>query len=93
MKSKTIYYETRCGLIPCKFLGWAKSPAHEVTGRYNAVIKLLRDGEGIAYKKDEVLHVPSWSVVHDAGVKDYLQMVRKAELPPVDEKQLIPTRW
>jgi len=93
MKSKKLYYETRCGLIPCKFLGWAKSPAHDVTGRYNAVIKLLRDGEGIAYKKGEVLHVPRRSVVYDAGVKGYHQMVRNAELPAVDENNLIAARW
>lgn len=67
MKSKAIYYETRCGLIPCKFLGWAKSPAHETTGNYNAVIKLSQDGEGIAYKKGD--SVECWELYRKKPVK------------------------
>ena len=89
----TIYYEagTPAYLIPCQFLGWAKTPAHDVTGCFNAVVKLKRSRG--AYHAGEVLHVPSWSVVTKSHVRDYHQYVRQAELPPRTEANTLPCRW
>lgn len=89
----TIYYEAGipATLIPCKFIGWAKSPAHELTGCINAVIRLKRSHG--AYRTGEVLHVPARSVVVKAGRRDYHQLVRSAPLPDVDRANLIPARW
>lgn len=89
----TIYYEAGipATLIPCQFIGWAKSPAHEFTGCFNAVIRLKRDSG--AYRKGEILHVWSRYVVVKAGRRDYRQLVRSAPLPDVDRANLIPARW
>lgn len=90
---QTIYVE--CGfpatLVPVSFIGWAKTPTHDVTGRFNAVVKLKRT-KG-AYQLGEVLHVPPYSVVHKAGRKNYHQLVKPAKLPPVDLVGLIPSRF
>lgn len=88
----TIYYEAGlpATLIPVKFLGWAKTPAHDLTGLYNAVIRLKRSRG--AYSCGEVLHVPARSVVEKAGRRDYFTRVRSATLPPVDPANLIPAR-
>lgn len=76
----TIYYETaRDGLIPCEFLGYAKSPAHPVTRCYNVVIRLKRTKGG--YQCGEILHLPTWVIVEKAGRRDYRQLVRTATLP------------
>lgn len=76
----TIYYETaRDGLIPCEFLGYAKSPAHAATGCYNVVIRMKRT-KG-SYQCGEILHTPAWTVVEKAGMSDYYQLVRTAALP------------
>lgn len=89
-----IYYETaRHGLIRCGFIGWAKSPAHEVTGCFNAVIKLREEVKGCGYHKGEILHVPAWHVVEKAGVRGYHQYVRKAKLPEIKTDELLPSRW
>lgn len=89
--TKTIYYETaRNGLIPCEFLGWAKTPAHETTGLYNAVIRLKRGKAG--YETGEVLHVPPFYVVVKSHVQDYHQYVKPAELPPVNPETVAGAR-
>lgn len=89
----TIYYEAGlpASLIPVQFIGWAKSPGHELTGCFNAVIRLKRSHG--AYQKGEVLHVPTWSVVEKAGRRDYFQLVRTAALPAIDPANLIPARY
>lgn len=89
---KTIYYEAGipASLIPVQFLGWAKTPAHELTGCFNAVIRLKRSRG--AYQCGEVLHVPARSVVIKAGRRDYFTRVRAAALPPIDPNNLIPAR-
>lgn len=87
----TIYYDAgRHGLIPVQFIGWAKTPAHDVTGGFNAVVKLKRAAG--AYLRGEVLHLPRWAVVEKAGVRDYHQRVRNATLPAVDLSKLIKAR-
>lgn len=88
----TIYYETGipARLVPVAFVGWAKTPIHDVTGRFNAVVRLKRATHG--YPCGTVLHVPVWSVVHKAGRRDYKQLVRPAALPPVDPLKLIDSR-
>lgn len=81
----TIYYETaRNGLIPCEFLGYAKSPAHDVTGCFNVVVRLKRAESGVmpGYVAGEVLHVPHRAIVEKAGRLQYHQLVRTAALPP-----------
>lgn len=77
----TIYYEAGipASLIPCQFIGWRKTPAHEVTGMWNAVIKLKRTHG--AYKTGEVLNVPPHRVVEKAGRRDFFIRVRNAQLP------------
>lgn len=90
----TIYYE--CGipatLIPVEFIGWSKTPAHDVTGQYNAVIR-LKKSHGSCYQKGEVLHLPSRCIVEKAGKSDYFIMVRQAALPDIDKENLIPCQW
>lgn len=88
----TIYFESGipATLIPVRFMGWAKSPAHDVTGCFNAVVRLKRAAPG--YACGEVLHVPAWSVVCKAGRRDYRQLVRPAPLPPIVPGELIPAR-
>ena len=88
----TIYYEAGlpATLIPVQFIGWAKSPAHDVTGCFNAVICLKRSHG--AYRAGEVLHVPRGSVVVKAFRRDYFQYVRPAPLPPIDPANLLPAR-
>lgn len=78
----TIYYEAGlpATLIPVQFLGYAESPAHDITCLYNVVIKLKRGSP--SYQSGEVLHVPLRAVVEKAGVRDYHQMVKPAALPP-----------
>lgn len=92
MAKTTIYYEAGlpATLIPVQFIGWSKSPIHEVTGAFNAVIKLKRTHG--AYKRGEVLHVPHRSVVVKAGQRNYFQLVRTAQLPAIDPENLIPSR-
>ena len=90
----TIYYE--CGipakLVPVQFIGYAKSPAHELTQCINAVIRLKRNGGCWYYKRGDVLHVPPHAVVEKAGIKNGFQMVRNAKLPGVDLDNLLPPR-
>lgn len=89
----TIYYEAGlpATLIPVRFVGWAKSPAHDVTGCLNAVVQLKRTHQG-AYQCGEILHVPAGSVVQKAGRRNYFQLVRPATLPAVDPANLLPAR-
>lgn len=77
----TIYYEAGipASLIPCTFIGWAPTPAHDLTGVYDAVIRLKRTRG--AYHAGETLHVPAWSIVVRAGVRDHHIRVRPADLP------------
>lgn len=88
----TIYYE--CGitarLTPVKFIGWAKTPAHHITGGFNAVVKTKRATP--EYELGTIFHVPSRAIVNKAGRRDYFQLVRKAVLPEIDTKNLIPAR-
>lgn len=88
----TIYYEAGlpATLIPVRFVGWAKSPAHDVTGCLNAVVQLKR-AQG-TYQRGEILHVPAGSVVQKAGQRNYFQLVRPASLPAVDPANLLPAR-
>lgn len=89
---KTLYYETALsGLVPVRFIGYAKSPAHYVTGGVNVVVKVTR-GTG-TYKAGEVFHLPRWVIKVKAGRRDYQQLVRQAELPAVDKTQLINARF
>ena len=92
MKTATIYYEAGlpATLIPCQFVGWAKTPGHELTGCFNAVVRLRRAAPG--YQRGEVLHVPSRAVVIKAGRRNYHQMVKAAPLPPVDTVTTMPAR-
>lgn len=89
----TIYCE--CGfpasLVPVQFLGWAKTPAHDVTGLFNAVVRLKRGAPG--YSMGEVLHVDKWRIVVKAGRRNYRQMIKPAPLPAVDPQNLIAARW
>lgn len=88
----TIYYEAglpAC-LVPVAFIGWAKTPIHDVTGGFNAVVRLKRATPG--YPCGTVLHVPRWAVVHKSGRRNYKQLVRPATLPPVDPSNLIDSR-
>jgi hypothetical protein len=77
----TIYYEAGipASLIPVTFIGWAPTPAHDLTGLYNVVIRLKRASP--YYPAGETLHVPARSVVVKAGVRDYRILVREASLP------------
>lgn len=77
----TIYYEAGlpATLIPVQVLGWAPTPAHDLTGLYNVVIRLKRSHG--AYHVGEVLHVPQHSVVVKAGIRDHFIRVRQAPLP------------
>lgn len=88
----TIYYE--CGLpaclVPVAFVGWAKTPIHDVTGCFNAVVRLKR--ACALYPRGTLLHVPAWSVVNKAGRRDYKQLVRRAPLPQIDHSKLIDSR-
>lgn len=88
----TIYFEAGlpATLIPVQFMGWAKTPAHDVTGLLNAVVRLKRAAPG--YPLGEVLHVPARAVVVKAGRRDYCQLVQSAQLPPVDPAKIIPAR-
>lgn len=88
----TIYYEAGlpARLVPVAFVGWAKTPIHDVTGCFNAVVRLKRAIHG--YPCGTVLHVPAWCVVNKAGRRDYKQLVRRAALPPVDPSKLIDSR-
>lgn len=77
----TIYFETGADaqLIPVQVLGWAPTPAHDLTGLYNVVIRLKRAHSN--YHVGEVLHVPARAVVVKAGIRDYHMRVRQAPLP------------
>ncbi len=88
----TIYYEAGlpATLIPVAFVAWAKTPAHEVTGCFNAVIRLKRSHG--AYRAGEVLHVAPHMVVEKAGVRDYFIRVRNAKLPERTDTNTIPAR-
>lgn len=88
----TIYYEAGipATLIQVQFIAWARTPAHDVTGCFNAVVKLKRAAPG--YQRGEVLHVPAWHVVVKAGRSDYCQLVRQAELPTRTEANTISAR-
>lgn len=94
MGKLTLYYEAGipATLLPVAFIGWAKTPGHDVTGQFNAVIRLKRGTKLGAYKTGEVLHVPAWSVVNKSGRRDYHQLVRAAALPPIDPANLIKAR-
>lgn len=89
---KTIYFEAGlpATLIPVQFMGWARTPAHDVTGCHNAVVRLKRSAPG--YPRGEVLHVPARAVVVKAGRRNYHQLVRPAPLPAVDPATVIPAR-
>jgi hypothetical protein len=89
----TIYYESGlpARLIPVQFIGWAKSPMHDVTGCVNAVVRVKRELLPY-YPRGEVLHVPARCVVEKAGRRDYHQLVRPAQLPPVDRNDLMEAR-
>ena len=77
---KTIYYNALLnGLIPVQFLGYAKTPCHDVTGCFNVVVRLKRSRG--AYRTGEVLHLPHSLVVEKAGRRDYQTRVRTANLP------------
>lgn len=90
----TIYFEAGlpATLIPVQFMGWAKTPGHDVTGCHNAVIRLKRAAPG--YPLGEVLHVPARAVVVvvKAGRRNYCQLVRPAPLPPVDPAKVMNSR-
>lgn len=88
----TIYFEAGipATLIPCQFIGWAKTPAHDVTGLFNAVIRLKRSHG--AYHAGEVLHVPARCVVEKEGRRDYHQLVRTAALPARTEANTTSSR-
>lgn len=88
----TIYYEfgIPATLIPVKFIGWAKSPIHEITGCFNAVVRLKRATK--YYPAGEILHLPARSIVVKAGRRDYFQLVRQAPLPTIDLNNLIAAR-
>jgi len=77
----TMYYEAGlpASLIPVTFIGWAPTPAHDLTGLYNAVVRLKRTHG--TYRAGETLHVPARSVVVKAGVRDGFIRVREASLP------------
>lgn len=92
MTTATIYLEAGfpATLVPVAFLGWAKSPAHDVTGCFNAVVRLKRSAH--CYHAGEVAHVPAWCVVQKAGRSNYKQRVRPAPLPPIDRSNLIDSR-
>lgn len=77
----TIYYEAglTASLIPVQFLGYAKTPAHDVTGCFNVVVRLKRSNG--AYTRGDILHLPAWCIVEKAGRRDYKQLVRLATLP------------
>lgn len=88
----TIYFEAGlpATLVPVRFIGWAKTPMHEQTGLFNAVIRLKRAAPG--YQRGEVLHVPSTTVVVKAGRRNYHQIVKPAPLPPVDPSNVMASR-
>lgn len=88
----TIYYEAGlpATLIPVQFIGWAKTPLHDITGLFDAVVRLKRSSG--AYKRGEVLHVPPDRVVEKTGQRDYFIRVRQAKLPARDDSKLIPSR-
>lgn len=77
----TLYYEAGipASLIPVQFIGWAPTPAHDITGLYNAVVRLKRTRG--AYKAGEILHLPPWAIVVRAGVTHHRIRVRQADLP------------
>lgn len=87
----TIYYDTFAGLIPVQFIGWAKSPIHDTTGCFNAVVRLKASKGG--YQRGEVLHLPAWSIVVKDCVRNYQQRVRPAQLPAIDPDKLLPARF
>lgn len=88
----TIYFEAGipATLIPVQFVGWARRPAHDVTGLHNAVIRLKRSAPG--YLRGEVLHVPAYAVVVKSRRRDYRQLVKPAPLPPVDPATVTDSR-
>lgn len=92
VKPATIYYEAGlpATLVPCAFIGWAKTPGHELTGCFNAVVRLKRAAPG--YQKGEILHVPARAVVIKAGRRNYHQLVKAAPLPPVDPATVMQSR-
>jgi hypothetical protein len=77
----TIYYEAGipATLIPVQVLGWVPTPAHDLTGLYNVVIRVKRTTT--AHSAGEVLHVPARAVVVKAGIRDSHMRVRQAPLP------------
>ncbi len=91
-RKQTLYYEAGlpASLIPVQFIAWAKTPLHDVTGCFNAVVK-LKATHG-AYQRGEVLHVPAGSVVVKAYVRSFHQYVRAAPLPERTEANTIPAR-
>lgn len=92
-KKPTIYLDTFKGLQAVSFLGWAKTPIHDTTGAYNAVVKVKRCGIGQIYNVGEVLHIPARCVVVKAFRKDYQWRVVPATLPDRDDANLIACRW
>lgn len=92
MTMATIYLEAGfpATLIPVSFVGWAKTPAHDITGFYNAVVKLKRAAPG--YQRGEVLHVDGARVVVKAGRLNYHQLVKRAALPAIDPANVLQSR-
>lgn len=91
-RKPTIYYAAGipATLIPVQFIAWARTPAHDITGGYNAVVKLKRAAPG--YQRGELLHVWAGYVVVKAGRRDYRQIMRSAELPKRTESNTIAAR-
>jgi hypothetical protein len=88
MRNQTLYIDMHLtGLIPVKFIGWAKTPAHTYTGCYNAVVKIKRNIG--AYKAGEVMHMAPWAVVQRIRRG---RLIKNADLPPVDINNLIEAR-
>lgn len=77
----TTYYEAGipASLIPVTFIGWAPTPAHDLTGLYNVVVRVRRTHG--TYRAGETLHLPLHSVVVKTGVRDGFTRVRAASLP------------
>ena len=92
-KKPTIYLDILKGLQAVSFLGWSKTPMHDTTGAYNAVVRIKRKGAGKIYSVGEVLHIPARSVVVKAFRKDYQWRVVSATLPERNDFELIACRW
>lgn len=92
MKQKTIYAEVGFPgtLVPVMFIAWARTPMHDVTGLYNAVVRLKKSFCG--YTRNEIVHLPAHAVVVKAGVRNYHQLVRPAELPARTPENTITAR-